>query len=43
MRGVCLFKVDLADYPLERSDALLVFEGRKGAKAIAACAKLFKL
>ena len=28
---------------LEPSDALSVFEGRKGAKAIAACAKLFKL
>jgi hypothetical protein len=43
MRGVYFFKVDLADNPLEPSDALSVFEGREGAKAIAACAKLFKL
>ena len=34
---------DRAELDVEPSDALSVFEGRKGAKAIAACAKLFKL
>jgi hypothetical protein len=43
MRGVYFFKVNLADNIEHPTDALSVFEGRKGAKAIAACAKLFKL
>jgi len=43
MRGVYFFKVNLADNTLHPTDALSVFEGRKGARAIAACAKLFKL
>lgn len=41
MRAVYFFKVNLADNPLEPSKALSVFEGRKGAVAISACAKLF--
>jgi len=41
MRAVYFFKVNLADNPAEPSKALSVFEGRKGAVAISACAKLF--
>ena len=41
MRAVYFFKVDLADNPVEPSKALSVWEGRKGAVAISACAKLF--
>ncbi len=42
MRGVYFFKVDLTDNPAEPADSLSTFEGRKGALAISACAKLFR-
>jgi hypothetical protein len=38
LRGVFFFKVDLADNPYHPTRALSVFEGRQGARAIAACA-----
>jgi len=41
MRAVYFFKVDLADNPAKPTKAVSVFEGRKGAVAISACAKLF--
>jgi hypothetical protein len=40
LRGVFFWKVDLADDPASPTAALSVFEGRLGAKAIAACASL---
>jgi hypothetical protein len=42
MRAIYFFKVNLADYPATPTKALSVFEGRKGAVAISACAKLFR-
>jgi hypothetical protein len=38
--GVFFWKVDLADNPAHPTGALSVFEGRQGAKAIAACATI---
>jgi hypothetical protein len=38
LRGVFFWKVDLADSPAHPTTALSVFEGRQGARAIAACA-----
>jgi hypothetical protein len=38
--GVFFWKVDLADNPAHPSAALSVFEGRQGARAIAACATI---
>jgi hypothetical protein len=40
MGGVFFWKVDLADNPSHPTSALSVFEGRKGATAIANCAKI---
>ena len=40
MRGVFFWKVDLSDNPDHPTSALSVFEGRKGAAAIASCAKI---
>lgn len=39
MRGVFFWKVDLSDNPTSPTTALSVFEGRKGAQAIRACAQ----
>ena len=41
MRGAFFWKVDLTDYPITHPAASLsTFEGKEGAKAIAACAKI---
>jgi hypothetical protein len=42
MRGVFFFKVDLTDNPGHPATSLSTFEGRQGAAAIAACARIFK-
>lgn len=40
MRGLFFWKVDLVDNPAHPTKAVSVFEGRQGAKAIAACAAI---
>ncbi len=40
LRGVFFFKVDLADNPAHPATSFSTFEGKTGAKAIAACAKI---
>ena len=40
MRGVFFWKVDLTDNPSHPATSLSTFEGRKGAAAISACAKI---
>jgi hypothetical protein len=40
MRGVFFWKVDLTDNPSHPATSLSTFEGRKGARAISACAKI---
>jgi hypothetical protein len=40
MRGVFFWKADLADNPAHPTQALSVFEGRKGAQAISECARI---
>jgi hypothetical protein len=42
MRGVFFFKVDLTDNPEHPATSLSTFEGRQGASAIAACARILK-
>jgi hypothetical protein len=42
MRGVFFFKVDLTDNPTHPATSLSTFEGRRGAAAIAACARILK-
>jgi len=42
MRGVFIWKVDLADDPFQPTRALSVFEGRAGARAISRCAGLLR-
>jgi hypothetical protein len=42
MRGVFIWKVDLADNPAHPATSLSTFEGRPGARAIARCAALLK-
>jgi hypothetical protein len=43
LAGVYFWKVDLTDNPVEHpASSLSTFEGRKGAKAIAACSALFR-
>ena len=42
MRGVFFFKVDLTDNPVHPATSLSTFEGRRGAAAIAACARILK-
>ena len=42
MRGVFFFKVDLTDNPGHPATSLSTFEGRRGAAAIAACARILK-
>jgi hypothetical protein len=41
MRGVYFWKVDLTDNPEHPASSLSTFEGKKGALAIRACARLF--
>jgi hypothetical protein len=40
MRGVFIWKVDLADNPAEPAQSLSTFEGQKGALAISECARI---
>jgi len=40
MRGVFFWKVDLTDYPASPATSLSTFEGRPGAAAIGACARI---
>jgi len=40
LRGVFFWKVDLADNPVHPARSLSTFEGRAGARAIAACASI---
>ena len=42
MRGVFFFKVDLTDNPAHPATSLSTFEGRQGAAAISACARILK-
>lgn len=42
MRGVFFFKVDLTDNPVHPATSLSTFEGRQGAAAIRACARILK-
>ena len=42
MRGVFIWKVDLADNPFQPTRALSVFEGRAGARAISRCAGVLR-
>ena len=42
MRGVFFFKVDLTDNPEHPATSLSTFEGRRGAAAIGACARILK-
>jgi hypothetical protein len=42
MRGVFFFKVDLTDNPAHPATSLSTFEGKQGAAAIAACARILK-
>lgn len=42
MRGVFFFKVNLTDNPVHPATSLSTFEGRQGAAAISACARILK-
>lgn len=42
MRGVFFFKVDLTDNPAHPASSLSTFEGKQGAAAIGACARILK-
>ena len=42
MRGVFFFKVDLTDNPEHPATSLSTFEGRRGAAAISACARILR-
>jgi hypothetical protein len=42
MRGLFFFKVDLTDNPEHPATSLSTFEGKEGAAAIAACARILK-
>lgn len=42
MRGVFFFKVDLTDNPARPAPSLSTFEGKQGAAAIGACARILK-